>query len=170
MSASSTSCVARLLGLITDDHSTPQSLLRKLSRNTHLAAHAEPTRKTTPHAHPFVRANTRSRAHLQAHTDPRAHTRAPPTCTHADARTRPPTNFFVGPPREVQFSSLAPDPRLARTVLARCCEAPPAVILTEFVEVLFQINHPRPAVWVGRRHHSFSTRLRRHKREVRTTW
>ena len=111
--------------------------------HTQQRMHAEPTRKTTPHAHPFVRANTRSRAHLQS-AHPRAH---PPTCTHADAH--PPDELVVGQPTRSAVPSLAPHPRLARTVLARYCVAPPALILTRIEVFCFRST----IVW---RHRRFS--------------
>ena len=143
-----------------DDHDSDINVRRQhtqgLSRNTHPAAHAcrADAQNHTPRTpvrtceHPFT--CTPASAHPPTRAPAHVHTRR---CAHPPA-----DELVVGQPTRSAAPSLAPHPRLARTILARYCVAPPALILTS-IEVLFQIKHRRPAVWVGRRHRRFSVHV-----------
>jgi hypothetical protein len=114
-----------------------------------------PSRRAKPHP-THTRSYVRTPVHVHTckrtptHARTRPHTRR---CAHPPA-----DELVVGQPTRSAAPSLAPHPRLARTILARYCVAPPALILTS-IEVLFQIKHRRPAVWVGRRHRRFSVHV-----------
>ena len=126
-----------------DDHNSDINVRRQhtqgLSRNTHPAAHAcrADAQNHTPRTpfraceHPFTCTPAKR---TPTHALTRAH---PPTCTHADAHP-PADELVVGQPTRSAVPSLAPHPRLARTVLARYCVAPPALILTRIEVFCFR--------------------------------
>ena len=99
-----------------------------------------PSRRAKPHP-THTRSYVRTPVHVhtcKAHTDPRAHTRAP-AHVHTRRCAHPPADeLVVGQPTRSAVPSLAPHPRLARTVLARYCVAPPALILTRIEVFCFR--------------------------------